>query len=42
MSETRFPFLSDIPIIGDLFKYKSERKEKRNLLIFITAKVVEF
>ena len=42
VSETRFPFLSDIPIIGDLFKYKSERKEKRNLLIFITAKVVEF
>jgi len=42
VNETKLPFLSDIPIIGELFKRKSEEKEKRNLLIFITVKVVKF
>lgn len=42
VNETKLPFLSDIPIIGELFKRKSEGKEKRNLLIFITVKVVKF
>ena len=41
-NEAKLPFLSSIPIIGELFKYKKEETEKRNLLIFITAKVVEF
>ncbi|MCD6267360.1 MAG: type II and III secretion system protein, partial [Thermotogaceae bacterium] len=41
-NEVKLPFLSSIPIIGELFKSKREETEKRNLLIFITAKVVEF
>jgi general secretion pathway protein D len=34
------PFLGNIPIVGRLFRSKSERSEKRNLLIFVTAKLV--
>jgi len=34
------PFLGDIPLVGRLFRSKSERSEKRNLLIFVTAKLV--
>ncbi|MCK5708368.1 MAG: hypothetical protein KAI43_12025 [Candidatus Aureabacteria bacterium] len=34
------PFISKIPIIGNLFKKNSEKSEKRNLLLFITAQIV--
>jgi type IV pilus assembly protein PilQ len=39
-NETKLPFLGDIPKIGKIFKSKSKEKERRNLLIFITAKIV--
>lgn len=35
------PCLGDIPGLGWLFKYKSETREKRNLFIFITPRIVE-
>jgi len=35
------PCLGDIPGLGWLFKYKSESREKRNLFIFITPRIVE-
>jgi len=35
------PCLGDIPGLGWLFKYKSEKREKRNLFIFITPRIVE-
>ncbi len=35
------PCLGDIPLLGWLFKYKSETREKRNLFIFITPRIVE-
>lgn len=35
------PWLSKIPILGWLFKYKTVSSEKRELLIFVTPKVVE-
>jgi general secretion pathway protein D len=38
--DDKVPFLGDIPILGRLFRSKSERSEKRNLLIFVTAKLV--
>ena len=38
---TKVPFLADIPLIGWLFKSKSVREEKRELLIFITPRVVK-
>jgi len=35
------PCLGDIPILGWLFKYNSESRDKRNLFIFITPHIVE-
>jgi general secretion pathway protein D len=37
----KVPCIGDIPGIGWLFKYKSESREKRNLFIFITPRIVE-
>jgi type IV pilus assembly protein PilQ len=37
---TKVPFFGDIPLIGWLFKTKTVREEKRELLIFITPRIV--
>jgi general secretion pathway protein D len=37
----KIPVLGDIPLIGVLFRSKSERSIKKNLLIFVTAKLVD-
>lgn len=37
----KIPVLGDIPFIGALFRSKSERSVKRNLLIFVTARLVD-
>jgi len=37
---TKIPVLGDIPILGWLFKSKNTSKIKRNLLVFITPKIV--
>ncbi|WP_147652578.1 type IV pilus secretin PilQ [Vulcaniibacterium gelatinicum] len=37
---TKVPFLGDLPILGNLFKKKGRSKEKAELLIFITPKVM--
>jgi general secretion pathway protein D len=37
----KIPFLGDIPYLGRLFQSKGERTEKRNLLIFVTARLVD-
>ncbi len=34
-TQSSVPLLGDIPILGELFKYSSEKKVKKNLLIFI-------
>jgi len=34
------PILSKIPIIGNLFKYQSDTKEKTNLFVFITPYII--
>ncbi len=34
------PFLGDIPLAGRLFKSKYEKTERKNLLIFVTARLV--
>ncbi len=39
--EDKIPILGDIPIIGNLFRYKYEQSDKRNLLIFVTARLVD-
>ncbi|MBC8010481.1 MAG: hypothetical protein H7067_10340 [Burkholderiales bacterium] len=38
--QTKVPVLGDIPGVGRLFRSKSKDKAQRNLLIFITSKVV--
>lgn len=40
-SEDKIPFLGDIPLLGYLFRSKSTKTEKRNLLIFVTAHLVD-
>jgi len=37
---SKVPFLADIPIIGNLFKKRSNTKSKAELLIFVTPKVL--
>jgi general secretion pathway protein D len=36
----KVPLLGDIPLIGELFKYKKDQLEKTNLLIFITPYIL--
>lgn len=35
------PYVSQVPIIGSLFKYKNKKQQKRELVIFITPQLVE-
>lgn len=39
-SETKVPFLGDIPVMGNLFKSRSRIANKSEMLVFITPKVV--
>jgi general secretion pathway protein D len=39
-TEDRTPIIGDIPIIGRLFRTNSEQHIKRNLVIFVTARLV--
>ncbi len=38
--ERKVPYLGDIPVLGNLFKYHSERSTRRELLIVLTPHVV--
>jgi type IV pilus assembly protein PilQ len=37
---SRVPYISRIPILGELFKYKSETRDRRSLIIFIQPRLV--
>jgi general secretion pathway protein D len=39
--EDKIPLLGDIPYLGRLFRSRSEKSDKRNLLIFVTARLVD-
>jgi general secretion pathway protein D len=39
--DDKVPLLGDIPLIGRLFRSQYESSEKRNLLIFVTARLVD-
>ena len=39
--EDRVPYLSSIPVLGELFKRRSNETKKRELLIFVTPTIVE-
>jgi len=38
--ETKVPILGDIPIVGNLFKQRSKRSNRTELLIFLTPKII--
>jgi type II secretory pathway component GspD/PulD (secretin) len=40
-TEGKVPVLGDIPLLGMLFKFKSDAKVKREVIIFITPSIVE-
>jgi len=37
---TKVPWLGDLPIVGGLFRQRSESSTRKNLLIFITARIL--
>jgi type II secretory pathway component GspD/PulD (secretin) len=37
----KIPILGDLPLIGRLFQSKYTKAEKRNLLIFVTCRLVK-
>jgi type IV pilus assembly protein PilQ len=39
-SITRVPFFGDLPLVGMLFRSKSNQEDRRELLIFVTPKIV--
>ena len=39
--EDKIPFLGDIPFVGRLFRSRSEWSNKRNLLIFVSGRLVD-
>ncbi|MDR2849753.1 MAG: hypothetical protein LBW77_04320 [Verrucomicrobiota bacterium] len=39
--EDKIPFLGDLPFVGRLFRSRSELSIKRNLLVFVTARLVD-
>jgi len=39
-TEDHTPILGDIPIVGRLFRTNAEQHIKRNLIIFVTARLV--
>ena len=40
-SSSKVPLLGDIPYLGTLFKRTSEKTEKKELLIFVTPKILK-
>lgn len=39
-SVTKVPFLGDVPFLGNLFKMRGKNKDKAELLVFVTPKVL--
>ncbi|MSP52908.1 MAG: type IV pilus secretin PilQ [Gammaproteobacteria bacterium] len=39
-SVTRIPFISDLPLLGNLFKHRMDRDNRKELLIFVTPRIV--
>ena len=39
-SHTKVPFLGDLPYVGKLFRRDSKTENKRELLIFVTPRIV--
>ena len=41
INETKVPLLGDVPVLGWLFKDRSETRQKTNLYIFLTPRVIK-
>lgn len=41
VDKTQVPFFGDLPVVGNLFKRKESYSEKRELMIFITPKILK-
>ena len=39
--DDKTPFLGDIPVVGRLFRSKTTQRAKQNLLIFVTARLID-
>lgn len=39
-TKSRVPFLSKIPLLGELFKHESKNRDRRSLMVFITPTIV--
>ncbi|OGV53585.1 MAG: hypothetical protein A2X45_04425 [Lentisphaerae bacterium GWF2_50_93] len=39
-TDDRIPILGDMPLVGALFRSQAQRRDKRNLLIFVTVRLV--
>jgi general secretion pathway protein D len=42
MSENGVPFLSDLPVVGRLFRWNVEEKARSNLAILVSPKIILF
>ena len=40
-TEDKVPVLGDLPLVGQLFQSKQKTEEKRNLMIFVTATLID-
>jgi len=40
-SESKIPFLGDIPLLGNLFKHKIKNGAKTELIIFLTPHIIQ-
>ncbi|MBN1870944.1 MAG: hypothetical protein JW800_00060 [Candidatus Omnitrophica bacterium] len=40
LTKKKVPLLGDIPFVGNLFKYEYKSREKKNLVIFLTATII--
>jgi len=38
--ENKIPLLGDVPVVGNLFKSRTKESMKREMLVFITPKVI--
>jgi general secretion pathway protein D len=39
--EDKVPVLGDLPIVGRLFQSKAENRIKSNLIVFVTAQIID-
>jgi type IV pilus assembly protein PilQ len=39
-TETRIPFVSDLPVVGNIFKNRSRTANKQELLVFLTPRMI--